>query len=125
MHPLGPVILPGMSRRKSFQTAAARRRNDPLIYEIDGHEITLVATVDLATLAPLIQTLADGADDADFGAAVQKRDESLRLMRVFVEPGSMAAFDAVADDLALGEIVTLVQEWIGEFTGADPTPPAA
>ena len=50
-----------MTRRKSFSTAAARRRAEPFIWDIDGTEVHLKPTVDLGELANEIAVMqADG-----------------------------------------------------------------
>jgi len=35
-----------MARMKSFETSAARRRKDPIVWDIDGQQIRLVSSLE-------------------------------------------------------------------------------
>lgn len=113
-----------MTRHRSFQTAAARRRNDPIIWDIDDREIRLRASVDLAEIAALVDELQapipEGTNQVQ--AAVAKREALIKTVRTFVQEDSFDRFDAAAPDLDLGMLTGMVQELIGEYAGtANPT----
>jgi hypothetical protein len=117
-----------MSRIRSFQTAAARRRNDPIIWDIDGEQIKLVATLELADLADLIEALqADPEDNANsIRVAVEKRKLLLDIVERFIIDEDRANFKKVADDLDIHILSQMVQELIGEYAGsANPTKPSS
>jgi hypothetical protein len=108
--------------KRSFQTAAARRRQDPLIWDIDGHEIIFRASVDLSEVAQVIQILDgdDGEPDTSMAAVVGKRTDAINAMRTFVEKDSLKEFDVIAPDL---DLFTLLQDMlpdlIAEYTGME------
>lgn len=117
-----------MSRIRSFQTAAARRRNDPIIWEIDGQQIKLVATLELADLADLIEALQADADpnENSIRTAVVKRKLLLEIVERFIIEGDRPNFAKVADDLDIHILSQMVQELIGEYSGSgNPTKPSS
>lgn len=117
-----------MARTKSFETAAARRRKDPIIWQIDGHEIRLIAALELLDLADLIEALQAQPDEADNGvrAAAKKRSVLIEIVTRFVEPDSRAQFDTVLPDLDIHILSEMVQDLIEEYSGAkNPTKPSS
>lgn len=117
-----------MTRHKSFETAAARRRQDPIVWTIDGRDIDLRASVDLAEIAPLVDELQaplpDGVNQVE--AAVAKRRTMVRTVRTFVAESSHTDFDAVADDIDLPMLTEMVQDLVGEYAGTkNPTKPSS
>lgn len=117
-----------MSRIRSFQTAAARRRQDPIIWDIDGKQIKLVAALELADLADLIEALQADADpnENSIRVAVAKRKLLLEIVERFIVETDQAKFTKVADDLDIHILSQMVQELIGEYAGsANPTKPSS
>lgn len=114
-----------MARIKSFETAAARRRKDPIVFDIDGQTIRLVASLDLLDLADLIETLqAPVENDSSLKAAAAKRQTLLTIVRRFVTEDDYRAFDSIADDLDIHLLSEMVQDLIAEYSGAkNPTKP--
>lgn len=117
-----------MSRIRSFQTAAARRRNDPIIWDVDGEQIRLVAALELADLADLVEALqADTDPDANsIRVAVEKRKLLLDIVGRFIIDEDQSKFTKVSDDLDIHILSQMVQELIGEYAGsANPTKPSS
>ena len=117
-----------MTRHKSFETAAARRRQDPIVWSIDGRTINLRASVDLAEIAPLVDDLQaplpEGANQVE--GAVAKRLTMVRTVRTFIDPDSRATFDEVEGDIDLPMLTEMVQELVGEYAGTkNPTKPSS
>ena len=114
-----------MARTRSFETAASRRRKDPIIWNIDDESIRLVASMDLLDLADLIEALQAPADDeSSLKAAAQKRKTLLTIVRRFVVEDDQRAFDSIADDLDIHLLSEMVQDLIQEYSGAkNPTKP--
>jgi ABC-type transport system involved in cytochrome bd biosynthesis fused ATPase/permease subunit len=114
-----------MTRNKAFQTAAARRRLDPIVWTIDDQSVRLRATVDLAEIADAIhevqQPIAEGSNQIK--AAADKRNVLVSVIRTFVDGPSLTAFDEIAADLDISTLVEMLNEAIEEYTGAgNPTP---
>lgn len=117
-----------MSRIRSFQTAAARRRQDPIIWDIDGQQIRLVASLELADLADLIEALQADDDSAEnsIRAAVGKRKVLLEIVERFIIEDDRPKFTAVSADLDIHILSQMVQELIGEYSGStNPTKPSS
>lgn len=117
-----------MTRHRAFTTAAARRRQDPIVWTIDGHDVHLRASLNLADIAPLVDELqAPVAEDANqVTVAASKREALVAAVRAFVEPASHEAFDAVSPDLDMGMMADMVQDLVQEYAGtANPTQPSS
>lgn len=115
-----------MTRHKAFETAAARRREDPIVWTIDGRDVMLRASVDLAAIGSLVDTLQEIPQEGGgaFGAAIKKRAGLLGAIKAFVLAESMPDFDAVADDLDFRILSQMSTELIREYSGAgNPTRP--
>jgi hypothetical protein len=113
-----------MTRHKAFQTAAARRREDPIVWTIDESEIHLRASVELGAISDLVDSLQDNPDDDGTGMAlvVAKRRRLLEAMRQFVLPDSLDAFNALEADLDFWVLVEMHNELIAEYAGSgNPT----
>jgi hypothetical protein len=113
-----------MTRHKSFETAAARRRLDPIVWEIDGTEIQLRASVDLAAVGVLVDSLQDQPDDDGTGMSVvmAKRSRLLAAMRGFILDDSQSVFDELEPDLDFWVLVDMHNELIAEYAGSgNPT----
>ena len=116
-----------MARSRSFETAAARRRNDPIVWSIDGTDIRLRASVDLSEIAPLIDALQapspKGANAVQ--VAVEKRAAMVDAVTVFIEPDDRDNFAKVQTDLDPQMLADMVQELVTEYAGAaNPTKPS-
>lgn len=117
-----------MTRHRAFTTAAARRRNDPIVWTIDDQEVRLRASLDLAEIGPVVdvlqEPLPEGANQVT--AAALKRDALVTAVRAFVAPESHEAFDAVAPDLDIAIMVEMIQDLVQEYAGtANPTQPSS
>jgi hypothetical protein len=110
-------------RNKSFETAAARRRKDPIVWNIDGHEIKLRASVQIDELADAVDELSkDVEGDNALKVAESKRKIMLDILRAFVEKESVKAVNAVAVDLDVGILDEMLTDLIAEYMGAgNPT----
>lgn len=117
-----------MTRSRSFQTAAARRRAEPIVWEIDGLEIRLRPSVGLPDLADLVDLLQEPVPEGltPMKYAVQRRLTLMEKIRPFIEADSVANYDQVADDLDIPIIGEMIQDLIAEYTGTrNPTKPSS
>lgn len=111
-----------MARTRAFETAAARRRKDPLVWTIDGVTVELKASVDLAEMAPLLAPLLDsGRAEISIVEAAEKRRVLVECVTVFVADASREAFAGLVPDIDTAMLGTMLQELIEEFSGVDPT----
>jgi len=113
-----------MTRMKAFQTAAARRRANPIVWDIDGQEIRLVASADLATVGHLVEVTIEemGDDEQVMEFASAKRTKLIEAIRAFVVPGDLEKFAEIEPDLDMVILGEMTSEIIGEYTGqANPT----
>jgi hypothetical protein len=116
-----------MARMRSFETAAARRRKDPIVWDIDGQQIRLVSSLELLDLADLIEALQTPVSDTEnsLKAAAKKRLVLLDIVARFVMPDSKAGFQEVSTDLDIHILSEMVQDLIEEYSGAkNPTKPS-
>ena len=117
-----------MTRQRSFQTAAARRRAEPIVWDIDGQTVHLRPSVGLPDLVDLVDMVQEPIPDdmSPMKYAVQRRTSLIARMRPFIEPDSLDSWDAVADDLDIQIIVEMIQELIAEYAGTrNPTKPSS
>lgn len=115
-----------MTRHVAFTTAAARRREDPIVWTIDGVDVNLRASVDMAWIGSLIDTLNDVPDDGESAmtSAIKHRPVIIDAIRTFVMDDSQANFDQVAVDLDFAVLNKMAAELIREYSGtANPTKP--
>jgi len=113
-----------MTRQRAFQTAAARRRANPIEWVIDDVTVRLRPSVDLLEIADLVDALQAPAPEGvnDVKAAQMKRETFLEIVRHFLEPGAHEAFASVAPDLDFGMLTDMIQDLVQEYTGqANPT----
>ena len=113
-----------MTRQRAFQTAAARRRANPIEFVIDDTVLRLRPSVELSELADMIEALQAPLPDGmnELRAADDKRRVLLDLVRTFLEPGAHEAFATVENDLDFGILTEMVEELVLEYTGqANPT----
>jgi len=106
---------------KSFMTAAARRRQHPIIWEIDGKSIHFRSSVDLTDISEAMTAIDQPQDEAlGFAALKDKKDRALEAMRIFVEPESLDDFNAVAPDIDLRMLIEdMLLDLLAEYTGAE------
>lgn len=111
-----------MTRTRSFQTAAARRRNDPLVWEIDGTTIRLRTTFELADIAPMLEPLIkrDG-ETLTISEAAEKRKVLVDCVAEFVSDTDRAAFLGLAPDIDTQMLGDMLQELVEEYAGVNPT----
>jgi hypothetical protein len=113
-----------MTRNKSFETAAARRRANPIEWTIDGVTIKLRSSMNLTEIAGLYEELQAPTPEGknDMVSADEKRNTLVNIIKTFLEPSSLAEFDKVSDDLDAGILAEMMQELVLEYTGqANPT----
>jgi hypothetical protein len=113
-----------MTRHRSFETAAARRRLDPIVWDIDGVSLKLRPSVDLGSIGMLSDSLQDQPEDDGTGMSVvmAKRSRLLAAMRRFLLEESIEAFDALEPDLDFFVLVEMHNELIAEYAGSgNPT----
>ena len=112
-----------MPRQRTFQTAAARRRQNPIEWIIDGKPILLKPTVDLIDIADLIEALTadDPEGESQIRASYEKRKILLEIIETFIEPGSVEQFRAVEPDLDGPLLSEMLEELVAEYTGQNPT----
>jgi len=108
-------------RERSFQTAAARRRLDPIVWKIDGIEVRLRPSVDLAEIVPMVEALSVQTEGSQVAAATEKRKVLVATVKTFVDQASFPAFDRIADDLDVTMLSEMVQELVQEYAGS-PNP---
>jgi hypothetical protein len=117
-----------MTRSRSFQTAASRRRAEPVVWEIDDQTIRLRASVGLPDLADLVDLLQDPVPEGmtPMKYAVQRRQTLIEKMRPFIEPESIPAYEAVAEDLDIQTVGEMISDLIAEYAGTrNPTKPSS
>lgn len=121
-----------MTQRKTFETAAARRRRDPIGWIIDGHEINMTPTLEFGDLAGLVALARDTqpggaapADDPDFLEKLQAKIDAMRdELGRFVSDDTKAGYDAVKSDLDVEILLELVTDITAEVSGRVPTLPS-
>ncbi len=117
-----------MTRSRSFQTAAARRRAEPILWEIDDQEIRLRASVGLPDLADLVDLLQEPVPEGmtPMKYAVERRRILIEKMRPFIEKDSIPAYEAVAEDLDIQTVGEMISDLIAEYAGSrNPTKPSS
>lgn len=113
-----------MTRQKSFQTAAARRRANPVEWQIDDITIKLKATMNLTDIADLYEELQAPTPEGvnDMVSADAKRLILINIIKMFIEEPSLSYFEKVQDDLDVGILAEMMQDLVAEYTGqSNPT----
>jgi hypothetical protein len=110
-----------MTRQRSFQTAAARRRANPIEWIIDEQTVRLRSNVDLSEIADAIAALQAPAPEgvSELHAAEEKRQTLCDVVRTFLEPGAHKAFDSIRDDLDFSILTEMLTDLISEYTGQE------
>jgi hypothetical protein len=114
-----------MTRHKSFETAAARRRRDPITWTIDDVTVRLVASVDLADLDVIAEAVLGGPPDPDMKPMVWgsiRRKNIAAAIRQFVLVEDEDAWARLEPDLDLPLLTQLGLELVSEYSGqSNPT----
>jgi len=113
-----------MTRQKSFNTAAARRRSNPIEWVIDDNVVRLRSNVDLTEIADAIDALQSPTPEgvSEIRGAEVKRQTLCDVVQTFLEPGAHKVFDSFKDDLDFSVLTEMIQDLITEYTGqANPT----
>lgn len=116
-----------MARIHSFETAAARRRRDPIIIEIDEQQFRCRASVDISEIAQAQDLMTDETDEAlSFSERIARQKSNLiAAFRIMVEPDDHDALDGIAADLDFRVLGDVIRELVREYVGsANPTKPA-
>jgi hypothetical protein len=111
-------------REKSFQTAAARRRQNPIVWHIDDVTVRLKASIDLADIADALheiqQPIPDGANQIK--AAAEKRLLLVESLTGFMVTEDIEAFMAIQGDLDFTLLTEMLNDAVLEYTGqTNPT----
>jgi hypothetical protein len=111
-------------REKSFQTAASRRRKDPIVWHIDDVTVALKPMMELADIADALheiqQPIPEGANQIKIAA--DKRARLVEVIRAFVKDEDLDAFEKIEGDLDFLLLSEMLNEALTEYTGqANPT----
>lgn len=111
-------------REKAFITAAARRRQNPIVWHIDDTTVRLKASADLADISDAIheiqKPIPDGANQIK--AAAEKRLLLVDAMLAFIVPEDHEAFRGIQDDLDFAMLTEMLNDAIIEYTGQAENP---
>jgi hypothetical protein len=108
-------------REKSFQTAAARRRKNPIVWTIDDVTVHLKANIDLADISDALHEVQQPipADANQIKVAAEKRLLLISVVKQFIEPKDHKAFATVEADLDFSLLSEMLNEVVTEYTGAE------
>lgn len=113
-----------MTRQKAFQTAASRRRQNPIVWQIDDVMVRIRPDGDLTDLQLIVDAVQEQPDDDEkpMMFAERKRKALLETVRTFVADEDRDVWDSLASDLDLTILVEMSTDLMMEFTGqANPT----
>lgn len=114
-----------MTRHKSFETAAARRRRDPITWTIDDVTVRLVSSVDLADLDIISDAVLAQPTDPEMKPMVWgsiRRKNIAAAIRRFVLVDDEEAWVKLEPDLDLPLLIQLGLELVAEYSGqSNPT----
>jgi len=111
-----------MTRHKTFETAAARRRRDPITWTIDDVTVRLVSSVDLADLQIIADAVMATPEDPEIKPMVWgsvRRKNIAEAIKPFVLVDDEAAWTALEPDLDLPVLVQMALELIAEYSGQE------
>lgn len=115
-----------MTRHRAFQTAAGRRRKDPIVWEIDEVSIRLRPQVDLMDLADLMEQLGAKEKEAETDGLknlAERRELLTAIIASFVEMEDVERFREIAPDIEPALMAEMLGELVKEYTGqGNPTP---
>lgn len=108
-----------MTRHKAFETAAGRRRKDPIVWSIDDVAIRLRASVNLTDIGMLFEEMNAPREEgqSEMAYASQKKNCIEEIVRAFVDPDYLDAFETVLPDIELTMLNDMVTMLIEEYTG--------
>lgn len=106
-----------MTRHRSFSTAAARRRADPIVWEIDGSEIRLRSFVDIAEIAHAVEELQAPSEDASISSLISRRGAMIEMIGGFIEPEDRHRWDEIAPLIEVSILAEMTREAIAEYVG--------
>ncbi len=119
------------SRRRAFQSAAARRKADPFIIEIDEVEVRVRPDLDITHLdgimsvAEQLETASAGKTQIETARAVAPMLGELRdALGACMHTGDRQAWDQAATSLDMNQLTEIAFIVIGEVTGKNPTLPS-
>jgi hypothetical protein len=113
-----------MTRKKAFETAANRRRRDPIVWEIDGVSVRLRASVDMIEMGEILERLKDDKPEgmSDISWTADRRAVLEEVLLGFIEPDSHPGWQSVLPDIDFPMMNDMLTELIQEYTGqANPT----
>lgn len=113
-----------MTRQKSYTTAAARRRANPIEFVIDDHIIRLKPSADLTEIADIIDEVTRVPDDNSsiVRSAIERKSKMIEMVKSFILPSSHQDFDDLSVDLDPMILQQMLLDLIMEYTGqVDPT----
>jgi len=114
-----------MTRNKSFETAVARRRKNPIVWTIDEVEVLLRDSMDFAEIAPLTTDLTKdiNEDEMTIEIATQKRQQMIKIVEKFVDPGHVEKFQTVSENLDFAILNEMLTDLVSEYSGATTSKP--
>lgn len=111
-----------MTRHKTFTTAAARRAADPIVWTIDDVQVRLRPMVDITELGKIAEELQSDVDQSPIAEMSRRRQLMIHLIAMCVVTDDRDDFHALSENLDVTILVEMVQEVIGEYSGAaNPT----
>lgn len=115
-----------MTRQRSFTTAAARRRNDPIVWTIDEQQLRLLPFIDVALFGALADAVSAQPTEPGWSGIIAKRDRIVTLMRDCFHEDDRELWDRVVPEVEPALLGELSQEMLMEFAGApDPSQPSS
>jgi len=117
-----------MSRVKSYQTAAARRKEDPLVLEIDGVALRCVPVIDIVDLAPIVdamdRTEVGEGESVKIGKAAEQIKNLRELLARYIVEEDQPAYWLVVKTMSPSEVSGIIKDLMEEYAGAEnPTLP--
>jgi hypothetical protein len=113
-----------MTRQRAFETAASRRRRDPIVWIIDGVQVRLRASVDMIEMGEILERLKDEkpAGMSDIAWTADRRRVLEEVLLGFIEPESHEGWETVLPDIDFPMMNEMLSDLIEEYTGqANPT----
>ena len=116
-----------MTRHKSYETAGARRKKDPVVWSVDGIEVRLRSVVDLQDVIKLLEILQmERTDETVIQYAVNRQSLLLGAVEPFIEEEDLPAYAEIKKLLDLMTLIEMVKDLIAEYAGAsNPTKPSS
>lgn len=107
---------------RAFLTAAARRRQDPPVWDVDGTEFALVVSPHLDQITNMLDVVQTDPpqDMKSLDGLKWKRERLLVVVTEFITPDQRPAFVAMSDDLDVHTLAAMSEALIDEYTG-NPT----